>query len=1106
MRYGAAALVACLLVVGAFALPLICAPDHLAPKTEKDLQRVGAAEIAGNFNVLDGAIVEVGESHHDDRKDASQDEGDCPSGYEIVSDDGIASEHQGGVVVVRVADGCSVDELNAGIGTLNCLAPQSVAVEDLTLGHVKLQLTEGVGVPDALEALGASGLVADVQPNYVYRLDEAGVGARTGADDDGPNLQIGSIVTAPEPIEVTPTGETHDTRSYYDFVSDTMAWNQMVIMAVRLREAYFYTHDAAGNPTAWSESAQRPAIAILDTGCDVDHEDLQANVVGYYDAVARREAKGIVESHGTHVAGIAAAVTNNGKGITGVSLNAKIVSVKVFKKAGNDVFADSIDILAGYEYVINNAEAKNIRIANMSLGSTTPSTDSDDKALLEAVDRAYQKGILTTISAGNDAVLQRGAYSDFPIDFSPQAIGVIDCGVKGVTEDFYPVDDPEHYLTTKLWLTRDSYSNFNMPGTMNKQLAALGSSVLSTVLEGEGDVVNLSTGGSDGLRRYGRKDGTSMASPCVAGVAALALSVEPSMTPDELKSLLYSSAVDVDASSREHAGSDPDPMDEGFDLYTGFGLVDAYNAVVAADTHAFISGKTLMVKDGSLTLSIPAAAGATDVEWSSSDSRVARIEQATGASEGASSTAIVKGCSGGQAVVSAKCTVPDKPSTRGVAVEAGATREIMLYAVVTVYDMQISGPNTVQLGESAFLGMSVSPGNGTWEWSSSSPGVRVDRWAGENTGEVAVTGLTAGSTATVTAALTSDRSIKATKQIRVVPADAPAAPAPTPAPPAPTPTLPTAAPSVRYRTHVQNVGWQDWAADGAVAGTSGRSLRLEGLNVELAGAPCSGGIRYRTHVQNIGWQDWAIDGAMAGTTGRSLRLEAVQVELTGEMAARYDVYCRVHCQNVGWMGWARNGAMAGTAGFGYRLEAMEIRLVPKGAAAPGSVSGAFRNKSGDQSGVPEPESLVAYRTHVQNDGWQNYMYDGEVAGTSGRSLRLEGINVRLGGAAGSGGIEYRTHVQNIGWQDWRSNDALAGTSGRALRLEAIEVRLTGWAANRYDVYYRVHCQNLGWMGWAKNGERAGTAGHAYRLEAIQIELVPKGAPAPGPVEGAFRGG
>ena len=140
---------------------------------------------------------------------------------------------------------------------------------------------------------------------------------------------------------------------------------------------------------------------------------------------------------------------------------------------------------------------------------------------------------------------------------------------------------------------------------------------------------------------------------------------------------------------------------------------------------------------------------------------------------------------------------------------------------------------------------------------------------------------------------------------------------------------------------------------------------------------------------------------------------------------------------------------------------------------------------------------VSYRTHVQDIGWQGFVSNGVMSGTSGESKRLEGIKVKLGKSAYTGGIQYRTHVQNIGWQGWRRDGAMSGTSHQSRRLEAIQLKLYGELAEHYDVYYRVHAQHIGWMAWAKNGAKAGTAGHSYRLEAIQIVLVKKGAAAPG---------
>lgn len=150
------------------------------------------------------------------------------------------------------------------------------------------------------------------------------------------------------------------------------------------------------------------------------------------------------------------------------------------------------------------------------------------------------------------------------------------------------------------------------------------------------------------------------------------------------------------------------------------------------------------------------------------------------------------------------------------------------------------------------------------------------------------------------------------------------------------------------------------------------------------------------------------------------------------------------------------------------------------------------------------QKYVTYSTHIQNIGWQEKTYDGRMSGTSGKSLRLEGIQIGLDNQRYSGDIEYRTHIQNIGWEkSYKRNNQMSGTSGRSLRLEAIQIRLTGEMAKKYDVYYSVHCQNFGWMGWAKNGESAGSSGYSYRLEGIKIVLVEKGHSAPGSTANRF---
>lgn len=289
---------------------------------------------------------------------------------------------------------------------------------------------------------------------------------------------------------------------------------------------------------------------------------------------------------------------------------------------------------------------------------------------------------------------------------------------------------------------------------------------------------------------------------------------------------------------------------------------------------------------------------------------------------------------------------------------------------------------------------------------------------------------------------------------------------------------------VSYKTHVQTFGWQDWAANGASAGTTGLAKRLEAIQIKTSAPASQGGIRYRTHVQTYGWLDWVSDGASSGTTG-----EAIQIELTGALATQYDVYYRVHAQTFGWLDWACNGASAGSAGYAKRLEAIQIVLVPKGGKAPGSTAAPYK----------ELPPAVSYQSYLSG-AWQNSVLDNAVSGTVGQAKQIEGIKISLQDKAVSfagSSIQYRTYLQTYAWQDWTSNGGTSGKPGSGKRVEAVQIKLTGSIASSYDVYYRVHSQTFGWLDWACNGQSAGSAGYAKRIEAIQIVLVKKGGAAPG---------
>lgn len=165
----------------------------------------------------------------------------------------------------------------------------------------------------------------------------------------------------------------------------------------------------------------------------------------------------------------------------------------------------------------------------------------------------------------------------------------------------------------------------------------------------------------------------------------------------------------------------------------------------------------------------------------------------------------------------------------------------------------------------------------------------------------------------------------------------------------------------------------------------------------------------------------------------------------------------------------------------------------------------FANKFGnsfqligsDTSDGDTDNILCMYQTHVQNVGWQKYAAQGELSGTEGKGLRLEGIKIKLFNIKNKDiGIKYSTHIQNIGWQNYVPDDEISGTTGQGLRLEGIKIELTGEDADLYDVYYTTHVQNIGWMNWACNGEESGSSGYGWRLEGIKILVVNKGTEPP----------
>lgn len=278
------------------------------------------------------------------------------------------------------------------------------------------------------------------------------------------------------------------------------------------------------------------------------------------------------------------------------------------------------------------------------------------------------------------------------------------------------------------------------------------------------------------------------------------------------------------------------------------------------------------------------------------------------------------------------------------------------------------------------------------------------------------------------------------------------------------------APVLTYQAHVQDYGWMTSVSAGELAGTTGKSKRMEALKLSVKdaeGNEISDALSIKAHVSNIGWMDPVGNDAIVGTVGQSRQLEAIAIQLSTELSQNYSVWYRVHSSNFGWLDWTCDGANAGTEGYGYSVEAVEIVILANDVAAPGGTDVPFKNKA-DESAV------VTYSTHVSNVGWMSAVSDGATAGVPGAE-HVESLEAGITWFGGSAGVQVRSHVQDQGWGSW--SFGRTGTTGLSRRIEALQMRLTGDAANVYDLWYRVYpARDNAWLGWASNGAAAGTVG------------------------------
>lgn len=289
--------------------------------------------------------------------------------------------------------------------------------------------------------------------------------------------------------------------------------------------------------SAWVETKgdENIVIAILDTGVDLDHPDIDEKIYSSgYDFINVDSDPTDDHGHGTHVAGIAAAETNNDEGIAGVAWNCKILPVKVLDDLGEGGYSEMID---GIIWAADNGAD----VINLSLGGSFPST-----SLENALKYAYDMDIVIVAAAGNDggAVLYPAAYDDYCL-----AVAATNENDERVTFE-NSSDDPLYKWE----------SNFGP----EIDVAAPGEEIVSTV-----PTWFPASQGWSSLLPYGISSGTSMAVPHVAGLAALIKSIKPNLSADQIMNVIRYSADDVNFVNNL-----------GKDNYIGYGRINMDKALV----------------------------------------------------------------------------------------------------------------------------------------------------------------------------------------------------------------------------------------------------------------------------------------------------------------------------------------------------------------------------------------------------------------------------------------------------------------------------------------------------------------------------------------------
>ena len=253
-------------------------------------------------------------------------------------------------------------------------------------------------------------------------------------------------------------------------------------------------------------SGKNITVAIMDTGI-IKHPDLANQIIDFYDFCNGKKEPYDDNGHGTHVAGIIAGNGSMDTRYSGIAPKANLLPIKVLDKNGNGNTKNVIDAIS---WLMEHKKHYTVRLLNISVGMLKNAGEMEKRALLKAVDDAWDAGIMVITAAGNNG---------------PKENSVTIPGISRKVLTVGCMDDEKGSNGTY----KEGYSGIGPTDCciMKPEILAPGTNVKSCNCDGVG---------------YIEKSGTSMAAPVVTGTLALAFEQFPYLKPSEMKLRLYESA------------------------------------------------------------------------------------------------------------------------------------------------------------------------------------------------------------------------------------------------------------------------------------------------------------------------------------------------------------------------------------------------------------------------------------------------------------------------------------------------------------------------------------------------------------------------------------